>query len=671
GMVAVMGDLAGLTTDEVAITCWARTSDGIANDGLAPGEADLLRLGPVSESVVVFGVDAAPALGWLGAQMVAEGSTSTAASSPPTPTARWLDRCVQRFHGSIAPPGCVHAVGWQTVADATTPLPVVVDLAAIDRGEPWHVSFMDTPARLRLSAAPSIAALVEAGWSQCAGQPTPLRLPGGIPVAGAVRQVTAINLVNHDPADSLPPEPFGPDHSRFVAWLESSAPYEADVGRYWAALRQDRADLQAAFPQPHGADAVRLRHWGDVAWRLEPLTCLLWGYRDRGGLAQSSQVSPSDGADDMAVRRPGGFNVLGYLNFDQSLGHIARRIVAALDAAGVGVAAINNARTRGAPRAQPYTTTTEPRFAANIVVANADQFAFVVADHGDMLRDRYTIGYWFWELDEVPPSMAAALADVDEVWTGSEFVADAFRRITNQPVHCMPLPVEEPSPSAPDRARFGVPNDAFVFVTTFDHRSVPERKNPFGAIEAFRRAFADGEGPVLWVKSINGDQLWRSHERVLLAAAGRSDIVVTDAHLSHADQMAVLAASDCLVSLHRSEGLGLHCAEAMWLGKPVIATRYSGNLDFMDDTCAALIDYTLTPVRHGEGVYPETSQWADPDLDQAAAWMRRLVADRDVVTALGAAARAKMKGQMSLAEAGHLMASRVGAASRRSSRPAI
>jgi glycosyltransferase involved in cell wall biosynthesis len=118
--------------------------------------------------------------------------------------------------------------------------------------------------------------------------------------------------------------------------------------------------------------------------------------------------------------------------------------------------------------------------------------------------------------------------------------------------------------------------------------------------------------------------------------------------------------SDCLVSLHRSEGLGLHCAEAMWLGKPVVATRYSGNLDFMDDGNSFLVDHTLVPVRHGEGVYPADAVWADPDLDQAADHLRRLATDPDLGRRVGARARAAMARQPSPAVTGRMIARTAG-----------
>jgi glycosyltransferase involved in cell wall biosynthesis len=193
-----------------------------------------------------------------------------------------------------------------------------------------------------------------------------------------------------------------------------------------------------------------------------------------------------------------------------------------------------------------------------------------------------------------------------------------------------------------------------------DHFSVTERKNPIGAIEAFCRAFRPDEGPVLVIKSMNGERRWPQHQQVRAAAEGRSDVIVWDEHLSRADHMAFIESIDALVSLHRSEGLGLHLAEAMWLGTPTIATRYSGNLDFMDDGCSLLVDHRLIPVDGGEGVYPPAATWADPDLDQAAAAMRRLVEDPSLVASLRAAGTAMMQRQPTLMDTGRLIAELAG-----------
>ena len=268
------------------------------------------------------------------------------------------------------------------------------------------------------------------------------------------------------------------------------------------------------------------------------------------------------------------------------------------------------------------------------------------------------IGYWFWELEHVPLHMRQSIALVDEIWAGSRFVTDAFAAVSSVPVRHVPIPVGEPRRSGRGRSDFAVLADLGerpIFLTVLDHLSVTERKNPIGVIDAFCRAFTPDEGPVLIIKTMNGHQRWPNHLRVLAAANGRADIRVWDEALDRTDQMALMAAADCVVSLHRSEGLGLHLAEAMWLRTPTIATRYSGNLDFMNDDNSLLIDAELVNVEHGEGVYPPTALWADPDLEQAAAAMRRIAGDPALCARLAKAGRRTMEQQPSLADTGRLI----------------
>ncbi len=141
------------------------------------------------------------------------------------------------------------------------------------------------------------------------------------------------------------------------------------------------------------------------------------------------------------------------------------------------------------------------------------------------------------------------------------------------------------------------------------------------------------------LKSVNAARWPRQAELVRCAIADRPDIVLMDGYLSAGDQAALLAACDCYVSLHRAEGLGLSLADAMALGKPVIATRYSGNLDFMDDDNSFLVPFTYDVVPEGTPAYPEGARWAAPDLDEAAAAMQRLAADPVAGSRVGAQAR--------------------------------
>src|SRR5262249_14120959 len=100
---------------------------------------------------------------------------------------------------------------------------------------------------------------------------------------------------------------------------------------------------------------------------------------------------------------------------------------------------------------------------------------------------------------------------------------------------------------------------------------------------------------------------------------------------------------DCLVSLHRSEGFGRFLAEAMWLGRPVIATAYSGNVDFMTSDVSCLVNYRLGPVAPHAYPFWQDPMWADPDLDEAAGCVTRLADDPGSGRRLGARASAHIR----------------------------
>jgi glycosyltransferase involved in cell wall biosynthesis len=167
----------------------------------------------------------------------------------------------------------------------------------------------------------------------------------------------------------------------------------------------------------------------------------------------------------------------------------------------------------------------------------------------------------------------------------------------------------------------------FRVLIMFDYLSTLERKNPLGGIEAYRQAFAPDDGAVLIVKSVNGRHRPERHREVMAAVDGRSDVVVVDRTMSGAERDALIAGCDCYLSLHRSEGHGLPLAEAMSLGKPVVATAYGGNIEFMDETNSYLVG--CAPVRVGEHVehYPAAATWAEPDIEHAAQQLRAIHRD--------------------------------------------
>lgn len=296
------------------------------------------------------------------------------------------------------------------------------------------------------------------------------------------------------------------------------------------------------------------------------------------------------------------------------------------------------------------------RHGVDIVFVNPDHFASAVERMPDGPHRPRIVGFWFWELAEVPRQWLPAIEAVDEVMVATEFVADAFRAATDKPVTTINYPLQVPVSSSLVRSDFGIPEDVYAFLCTFDFNSAIERKNPLAVVRAFRAAFTPGRDDVfLMIKSTNGvrqpDQLRR-----LLDEIGddprihlRDDVIET--HHLHALQRAC----DAYVSLHRAEGLGLGMAESMRIGKPVVATGWSGNMAFMNERNSLLVDYTLTQVEAGQ--YPNATGmlWAEPDQDSAASLMRKLADDREWGRKIGEQAALDVAETLSPARAAHAM----------------
>jgi hypothetical protein len=217
------------------------------------------------------------------------------------------------------------------------------------------------------------------------------------------------------------------------------------------------------------------------------------------------------------------------------------------------------------------------------------------------------------------------------------------------------IPVQPTPPEPRTRADLRLPEDKFLFLFSFDYLSVFDRKNPLAVIEAFRRAFEPGVGAALVLKCINHDRDPESHAALLEAASGHPDVEVVDRYMSSSDNNSLTSLCDCYVSLHRAEGFGLVMAEAMWLGKPVIATGYSGNLDFMTPANSLLVDHRLIPIGPGMGPYPAAGEWAEPDVGHAATLMRQLFDDRDAARELGSKAAADIRRTHSPRAAGEIV----------------
>jgi glycosyltransferase involved in cell wall biosynthesis len=511
--------------------------------------------------------------------------------------------------------------------------------------------------RVLLSEHPELRALCAAygerlraeGWDECRKLDYGRAFAAnGMVLDGLMRRIVRQELLRrertleHDVGDvDDVPDPYDPaEVDDFVAFLRSPFPGSAAprISRYLHALHHSRPDVQAACPRLEGDDG---NHY-------------LWWIRTAGQshLGLPPEVIPRadeiEGALGLPPARPARVRVVGYLAAELGMGELGRGMVATLRAAGEPVATAtetvtasrqrheDGAGTAGAPSDDAIV---EGDGDVNLVCVNADRLPAVADRLGSAFsHGRSTVGVWAWEVEEFPGAFHGAARLVDEVWTCSAHARRAIAAGVDVPVHNVPPPVLPRTPVVRSRGQLGLP-EAFTFLFCFDFFSVADRKNPFGAIDAFCRAFAPGEGPHLVIKTINGEAALPDLERVRLHAADRADVHVLDGYLAAPDQAALVASCDAYVSLHRAEGFGYTMAEAMLAGRPVVATGYSGNLEFMDERNSYLVGCDLVPIGAGNDPYPIGSPWADPDLDEAAAALRRIVDDPAGAARVGERAR--------------------------------
>lgn len=344
-----------------------------------------------------------------------------------------------------------------------------------------------------------------------------------------------------------------------------------------------------------------------------------------------------------------GVNVYGFFSRHFGLAESARLYARAFTASGLAVNCIdlpldiphafNTFGEKEVVSSSPYST--------DLIVANPDVLDQAMPFIGESSPSAYRMGCWFWELERAPLAWLPALAHVDELVVASSYIERAWRQVTDKPVFRLPLPLIPRLDAGLGREDFGLPQNTFLFLAVFDFHSAAERKNPEAVIRAFREAFRTGDEPVsLLIKTVNGSYYPQALVRLMALAACDARILIRDELLSPAQVASLQGCADAFVSLHRAEGFGLGLAECMARGKPVIATNYSGNTDFMTEDNSCLVQYRLVPV--AGPAYPHASGcWADPDVGDAARYMLRLFENPEFAARLGARAAREIQLQLS------------------------
>lgn len=344
-----------------------------------------------------------------------------------------------------------------------------------------------------------------------------------------------------------------------------------------------------------------------------------------------------------------GINFVGYFKGEFGVADAARSYVNAAHAVNIPYVLNNlhaDAHSNKDVTYREYADTNP--YSINLFSVNADQAYNVRHMKGAQFYEgHYNIASWFWELEKFPAKWQTSFKCYDEIWAATEFCRKSIAASSSIPVYTVPLAIEiDTSAISVDRSRFALPDGQFVFLFVFDYLSVFERKNPLAVISAFRQAFANGNDALLLIKTINSHHA-PDNSALLRAAAAGCNVRFIDQHLDGVAMMSLMASVDCFVSLHRSEGFGLGMAQSMYLGKPVIATGYSGNMEFMTSRNSLTVDYQLVELSQDYGPYERGNVWADPNVDHAAYLMSSVYNDKTLVESIARKASSDIKNYFS------------------------
>jgi GT2 family glycosyltransferase/glycosyltransferase involved in cell wall biosynthesis len=438
-----------------------------------------------------------------------------------------------------------------------------------------------------------------------------------------------------DPRDTASPD-------SYLAWATTPRAELRGLSPFLERVYRERYDVACAFPDVADRHRQAFLEWARGQGATE------MGYDPRvidpPSPTARPAAAPAPAPADSEVAAIG-VNICGYLRNESGVGQLARGYVEAARALGIPHR-LRDVSDLSVNRSEDDSLSAfDERHdqAVNLVCINADQHFVVLREDPGFFAGRWNVGCWSWELPEFPEEWRDRFDHYDEVWVGSSFMANAIGRVSPVPVVRIPTVVRPPQGDRDrGRERLGVTADQTVFLFMFDVHSYLERKNPVAVAEAFRRAFPRRRDVRLVVKCVNAGSDVAGVSELRAAVDRVGGTLITD-YLSRSENDDLMAACDVYASLHRAEGFGLTIAEAMALGKPVIATGWSGNVDFMDVSNSFPVAYETTTLAHDVGPYRAGQTWAEPSVEHAARLMRRVVTDRDEARARGRAAARTMR----------------------------
>lgn len=462
------------------------------------------------------------------------------------------------------------------------------------------------------------------------------------------------------------PQPFGEHKPDFINWFvhESARegldldPYFYESAKHWEAAPPDTLIVTGGlvrllFQLKRLVPSKRLRRF---------IRLLLVGRHPRDSVPVPEP--PPVKLEPTRVKPTVlGANLVGYSRAETGVGESVRMAIRSLSSTDVPFSMVRygdeGGSRHGNARFADLEATYTPYF-ANVWHINADQVPVAFDQLGrSFSRDCLNIGVWHWELPDLLPAWHKAVDLLDEFWAPSRFVQSMLRKLTDKPVLHMPHGLRIELQLTWSRSDFGLPSRPFLFLCMFDVLSVTARKNPKGAVAAFREAMGERDDVALVVKVNHAEQPDDEYRGFRAEVANMPNIILLEQGMSREMVHGLVSVCDSFLSLHRSEGFGLGPFEAMSLGKPVICTDWSGTTDFVSEETGMPVRYNLVTLDRQQGPYPRGATWAEPDLEHAAWCIRRMVDESGLAQRLGQQAQLRIALDFSPDVAGRRMADRL------------
>lgn len=519
--------------------------------------------------------------------------------------------------------------------------------------------------------AKELGAFTESGseekWMQYA-----MEIPPGYQVLN--RAALAIYEMRIDLTNAFPDVPLGNEFT-YAHWFVDNGKQQPDIDPDFVddvAKRLQGLSMSSPSTSGNVKHLFRVKLYRNIyrfAWRLQrwvtPLTSMAFRRKVHEILVHLaySQKTPPLRLPQIPPP-PFGVNLMGYLGAESGIGRALRLSIAAMEAVGIPVSLRNfevGCVSRKEELPEGATQSENTPYPINLFHINADQMPIAHSQLEPELFDgRYNIGFWYWELQEFPEVWHDAYRHLDEIWVATSFCQEAVARCSPIPVLKMPPGIHVAPDPRFDRAYFGLPEDCFLFLTMADGLSFFERKNSLATVQAFLEAFPEPQERVkLVVKVMNSACSETGYASLLETIQNHPAIILMDKTLTRKETDSLIEACDSVVSLHRAEGFGLPLAEAMYLGKPVMATHWSGNTDFVNHHLAYPVTFTLVELEKDYGPYEKGMHWAEPDHDSAVSALQEIAENGDEVRRRAARGQTFIRSQYSPEVAGERMKARL------------